>query len=546
MATKTTRTKKAKLPDANQELVSIAPYLDVEALAQIILNSPEWSEVAESLDDAPKAKIYPTDPVEFMRDTLGYQMWPKLEEICRSVEKNHNTVVESSFGVGKSVSAAAIAMWWLTTHDPAVVVTIAPTFAQIQGIIWAYIRDKGRKAELPGTILEAPRWKINDARWAVGVSPRRANDTDLASLQGRHNPNLLVIMDEAAGLPRPVWDVVQGLAVGGDNRILAIGNPIEQAGPFWDATNHPNWNSIRISSLEHPNVISGQELIPGAVTRAWVDDRCRDWATECDPDVPEAIYIPWQNRYYKPLPIFMAKVLGIAPEQAEDQLIKLSWVLDAQQRVIDVSKEQTVVGVDPAPRGGDDNVLCTRIGNKIYPIKRMKGQDTQQLAEWLALEMHQTGAVKGYIDDIGVGTGVTDRARRMGLPVMAVNFASRATQRKRFANLRAECYWTVRELLREGKMSLPNDPMLVADLTAPKYAPDPYGRILIESKDDIRARIGRSPDAGDGLALSYAVPVTEASEELENQQREMIQESTWGGSKWLVRTTNTRHSRWRK
>ena len=136
--------------------------------------------------------------------------------------------------------------------------------------------------------------------------------------------------------------------------------------------------------------------------------------------------------------------------------------------------------------------------------------------------MHQTGATKAYIDDIGSGAGSVDKARRMGLPVVAVNFASRATQRKRFANLRAECYWTVRELLREGKMSLPNDPMLVADLTAPKYAPDPYGRILIESKDDIRARLGRSPDAGDGLALSYAVPITEASEELENQQREMI------------------------
>ena len=905
------RTKKAK---DNQELVAIAPYLDVDALAALILNSPEWQDVAAQLDDAPKAKIYPTDPVEFTRDVLGYQMWPKLEEICYSVRDHHNTVVESCFGAGKSVICASLAMHWLCTHDPAVVVTIAPTFAQIQGIIWAYIRDKGRKAGLPGTILEAPRWKITDARWAVGVSPRRANETDLASLQGRHNPNLLVIMDEAAGLPRAVWDVVQGLAVGGDNRIIAVGNPIEQSGPFWDATNHENWHHIRISALDHPNVISGTETIPGAVTREWVNDRCKDWATECSAGMEEAVYIPWQDRYYKPLPIFMAKVLGIAPEQAEDQLIKLSWVIDAQQRVIDVSKEQIVVGVDCAPRGGDDNILCTRQGHQVRPIKRMKGQDTQELAEWLALEMRSTGAAKAYIDDVGCfdakteiltkagwkfftdvtlddellsmnpdgfeafytkptqlyqyqysgpmvtydkfgstidfcvtpnhnmffrgekgkswkiaefqdidinhirmkrdfhwagkevtkfvipsvtktmttlkkgtnknkignytlreyqtddivvdmdhwlaflgwvlsegntykgrggqyfvcitqknkdniniidgvlrdlglpyaikwqksksaasfqlyskqlytevrsygeycgvkcvpqyvkelsprqirifldayllgdgwvhkgnngystsskimaddlqelilkcnnyasvskhgiagdtamiegrvltrsgpmynvnewrkpttvtmqkswtrtvdydgmvycatvepyhliftrrngkclwtgnsGAGTTDKARRMGLPVMAVNFARRASQAKRFANLRAECYWTVRELLREGKMQLPADPMLLADLTAPKYAPDPYGRILIESKDDIRNRLGRSPDAGDGLALSYAVPITEASEELENQQRALIQESSWAGSRWLVRTPSARHSRWRK
>ena len=445
-----------------------------------------------------------------------------------------------------STTAAALVMWWMCTHDPAVVVTLAPTFAQINNIIWAYIRDVGRRVNLPGTILEAPKWKISDSVWAVGVSPRRSTDLDLASLSGRHNPNLLVIMDEAAGLPRSVWDVVQGLAVGGNNRVCAIANPIEQAGPFWDATNHENWQHIRISCLEHPNVLTGIEQIPGAVTREWVNDRCKDWATECGNDTPEAIYIPWQDKYYKPLPIFMAKVLGIAPEQAEDQLIKLSWVIEAQNRVIDVSNEGGVIGVDCAPRGGDDNVLCHRQGHRVSPIKRSKGQDTQMLAEWLQLELLQTGAVKAYIDDIGPGIGTMDRARKLGLPAVAVNFSSRASQRKRFANLRAECYWTVRELLREGKMQLPSDPMLAADLTAPKYAPDPYGRILIESKDDIRARLGRSPDAGDGLALTYAVPITESSDELEAQQRAMIQESTWNGSRWLVQTPNPRLSRWRK
>jgi hypothetical protein len=512
------------------------------------MQSPGWQQVLEELDDVKPEAVYPSDPVGFMTSTLGYQMWSKLAEICHSVRDNHNTIVESGKGVGKSVTSASLACWWMSTHDPAVVITLAPTFSQVQSIIWQQIRSVGRKANLPGEIMESPRWKITDDRWAIGLSPRKTSDMDMATLAGRHNPNLLVIVDEAAGLPRAVWDTVAGLAVSESNRVVCIGNPIEQAGPFWEACNNPRWHHLRISCMEHPNVIEGREVIPGAVTRSYIEDGCYNWAIEVEPDTPEAVYIFWLDKWYKPTsPIFYSAILGIAPEQSEDQLIKLAWVIDAQNRTIEERNVETILGFDPAPRGGDDNALCRRDGNVVRWIKRRKSQDTQELASWVQLEISETGATRVYNDDSGVGVGVTDRGRKLGLPIIAVNFSRSASQKKRFANLRAECWWRVRELLREGKMQLPNDALLAGDLTAPHYSPDDYGRILIEDKDKIRVRIGRSPDSGDALCLTYATPITDASsDEIVSSLKELGPTSTSGGSRWLVSKAHRGLSRWKR
>lgn len=542
--TKPGLSKVASKDSFQRQLLSIMPYMDVDAIVQIMLQSGNIDQVIPQEDTGVE---YPSDPVEFMTKVLKYKMWSGLENICNSVQNNPYTIVESGFGLGKSITCASLVIWWMATHDPSLVITIAPSWAQVNGIVWSYIRESGRRAGFSG-ILETPRWKINDRIQAYGLSPRKSSDLDLTTLQGRHNENLLVILDEAAGLPRPLWDTVRGLAVSKNNKILAVGNPIEQAGPFWDASQNPMWSHIRLSCLQHPNVIEGTEVIPGAVTREWVDDRCIEWAIEVDPYTPESIEIPWNGKWFKPLPIFLAKVLGIAPEMAEDQLIKLSWVSAAQDLFIDERSNETVIGFDPAPRGGDDNAMCIRRGNKVISIKRRKSINTIELVEWLQNEAAENNAVKIYVDDVGPGIGVTDYGRKVGLPIVAVNFSKSASQKKRFANLRAECWWRVRELLREGKMELPRDRMLEGDLVAPKFSQDNLGRILLESKDDIRLRINRSPDSGDALALTYAIPLSDIDEgQIARIQDELTpSENGWRGSRWFLDTkTKKDRGRWK-
>jgi hypothetical protein len=499
-----------------EDFVKIMPYLDGELVARMILGTDNFEDAIEPFIKEKRTENngWPTDPVKFMTEVLGYQMWGKLEEICRSVEKNHNTVAASGFAVGKTVAAAAIVCWWMTTFDDAKVIVIAPNWSQVQNILFRYIRAVGRKAELPGLILDSPRWEVSPEHFAIGVSPRRSSDEDIASIQGYHSPHLLVVMDEAAGLPRLIWDAAAGLAAGDNCRILAIGNPIEQAGPFWDACNSSNWSHIMISDFEHPNVQEGKELIPGAVTRRWIEERAEEWATEVPRDTAGAFKIPWLSKWILPQPIFYAKVMGQAPEQAEDQLIKLSWVLEAQDRILEQEHAEVIGGLDPARMGGDSSVLVIRHGNKVVSIKRWQSLDLATLADKVQMELREYQVSKCYVDEIAIGAGLLDFGRRNGMPLIGVNVARGALQRKRFANLRAECWWRVRELLREGKLQLPNDPLLLGDLTAPKYFPDNFQRIVLEAKDEIRARIKRSPDTGDALALSYALPVVESDSDV--------------------------------
>lgn len=531
--------------------MKLAPYLEADTLASVIMASPDLDELVEEFQPKEKKK-YPDDPVEFMTGVLGYQMWGKLREICKSVENNKYTVVSSGFGVGKSITAASMACWYMTTKVPSKIIVLAPSFNQVQNVIFRSIRNVGRAANLPGIIFDSPRWEGPDSaeHYAIGISPRRSSAEEISSMHGFHSPHTLVVMDEAAGLPRIVWETVNGLVVGENCRLLTISNPIQQAGPFWEACNSTDWNFIHISCLEHPNVVQGEEVIPGAVSRSWVEERCREWATEVEPNTEGAIRIPWTGQWFLPMPIFQAKVLGIAPEQADDQLIRLQWVIDAQNQTIKPGTREIVIGFDPAPRGGDDNAMCIRMGNKVLKLMRRKGQDVMELAQWVALEAREWDVTRVFIDDIGVGAGVTDRCRQLGLAVVPVNFSRSAGQKLRFANLRSECWWRLRELLREGKIEIPQDNLLSGDLTAPRYKADAYGRILLESKDEIRERIKRSPDSGDSLALTFAHPITEVDDIMADGMRETKIDSRWGlgeqaGTRWGIASVLKDGGRWR-
>ena len=528
----------------SQQMLDILPHLDIDTIVSVLRESPDWQMAITPYRESVNKETYSSDPVVFMEKTLGYQMWDKLVEICYSVRDNHNTVVSSSFGTGKSISAAALACWWLVTKEPSMVITLAPTHAQVNGIIWNYIRSVAKKAKLPGQVLETPKWKINEDKIAYGLSPRKGTDIDMASLQGRHSPNLLVIMDEGAGLPKLVWDTVQGLAVGDNNRVLVISNPVEQSGPLWTALNSDNWHQIYISSFDHPNVKQGREVIPGAVTRQWVEDRCLDWATEVNPNTLDAIEIPWTKRWYKPMPIFKAKVLGIAPEQAEDQLIPISWV-EAAKIVEAPHGGEIVIGLDPARGGDDDSAVCIRHGMNVVYLARRKGQDSNQLAAWLKQLMHEYNANKIYVDEIGIGAGTVDVSRRIGLPVLGINFARSAIEKTRFVNLRSQCWWYLREALRNSKLQLLRDPQLDADLSTPKYWYDLHGRVQLESKDELRKRLGRSPDSADALALTFAQPWHEDDYDMSILDQLQMGDGQPLSSRWLMQKSN-KISRWRR
>jgi Domain of unknown function (DUF4386) len=206
----------------------------------------------------PEPSTYLNDPVGWVAATTKEFMWSKQREIAQSVRENRYTAVRSCHGSGKSFTASRIASWWLDVHAPgeAFIVTTAPTYKQVHAVLWREIGRAHRLGDLDGRINQDDEWYMGNELVGFGRKPA---DNDPAGFSGVHARYVLVIIDEAGGVPEAIYNAVDSLAIDKHNRILAIGNPDDPAAHF--AKIHKpgsGWNRIHISVPVHdPRYILG-------------------------------------------------------------------------------------------------------------------------------------------------------------------------------------------------------------------------------------------------------------------------------------------------
>lgn len=419
------------------------------------------------------------DPVWWFRTVLGVKyLTPDQIEVIESVRDNRRTAVPAGHAVGKTWLAARLALWFLYHWKGSKVVTTAPTWTQVERLLWRELKAAHAQARFPlGGVPTKTALDLADDWYAIGLSTN-----DPTRFQGHHGSRVMVIFDEATGIDPGIWEASEGIAVGEDDRFLAIGNPTDPTSQFKKATVSELWTTIRLSSVNHPNVVEGRTIVPGAVTKAWVDEHRILYGGE-----DTAL---WRGR-----------VAGLWPEQGDDMLISLAWVEAAERRHSEIEEpgQLEAVGCDVARFGSDETVLISIHQDGYVAVPQaFRGQDTMATVGRLV----RSKAPKLGVDDAGLGGGVTDRLHELEIEVVPVNAGEGARDHKEFTNRRAEMYWMLRELLKDGEIALPRHPQLAADLTNIKYLFDSKGRIKIEPKDDMRERLGRSPDYGDALAIA--------------------------------------------
>lgn len=461
--------------------------------------APNWLlSAAKSL--RPNEFIH--DPVGWASHRIGAHLWSKQAEVARSVVENKRTAVPSAHAQGKSWLASMLACWWVETRPPgeAIVVTTAPTSEQVHSILWEEIRSHHRKHGLIGKAQRSDRWVLDDGT-LVGMG-RKPPDHSQSAFQGIHKKYVLVLADEACGIPLHLWEAIEAITTSDFCRILAIGNPDDNSAPFAHmCLQDPGWNVIRLSALESPNLTG--ERVPEylselLVSADWVDDKRRRWGENS--------------------PLFKAKVEGIFADK-EDALIPLSWVTQAQHRWerhhdIEDSFEVTphgpvYIGVDVARFGADRTCIATRQGDLIHELERRPPQDTMATAFDVELALRRAPHSHAIVDVIGIGAGVLDKLRQDGYSAYPFNASAGTGKRDmtntlKFPNLRSAAWWNMRELLdpaNDPTLALPPDDELAADLTAPGWR-DSGGKIIIEAKDAQRKSLGRSTDAGDAVVMS--------------------------------------------
>ena len=450
----------------------------------------------------PEPAPYLNDPVLWVQERANGFVWSKQVEILESVRDNKYTAVKACHGPGKSASAGLACGWWIDVHDfgSAFVVTTAPSWPQVQAILWREIRRLHHKANLPGRITQDCVWHMGHAQGSsdeeiVGMG-RKPADYDEQAFQGIHARYILIVIDEACGVPVALWDAVLSLATNENARVLAIGNPDDPSSYFATVCKPGSgWNVIKISAYDTPN-FTGEEipewLSQDLVSQGWVEDRKRDWGEES--------------------PVFVSKVLGEFPDISDEYLISPAMLERAYATNLP-GLGRGRYGADIAAMGKDKSVVYRNRDGHIRYIDSWAKMDTMKTTGRLVqlLNKHYPQQVPATIDSIGVGAGVVDRLREQGLEVIGFQGSQRAFRPDKFKNRRSEVYWEFRQAIEDGVYDLdPSDEQLAAELTSIKYWIDSGGRVVVESKEDMRERGLNRPDRADACVYSTihrAMPV---------------------------------------
>lgn len=428
---------------------------------------------------------YRNDPVGFITDILDERPWSIQATIAEAVRDHPNVAVPSCFGSGKDWIAARIGAWWVSTGG--ILVATSNSFQQLRTIYWKELRHAHRRGDLPGNPSNGTdlRWETGGDGWGIAVKP---DDNDPEGLQGIHGDRVLVIIDEANGVGSPLWEATAGLVVNEASRRLAIGNPWEPSGPFYDACRSPTWHVIPISVFDTPNFTG--EPVPAKAQNElvgpfWVDQRRQEGLEGT----------PW----------WTAKVLGQFPDTASNQVIPLSLVEQARG-IAHLPDHKEAAGLDVARFGTDDSCLVEGSGNGPEVVTIVHGHDTMQVAGMGARFLRDRRGTLA-VDVVGVGSGVYDRLREQRLPgTLHEVQAGGGSDNEALLNMRAELWWNVREAFYRGEISLarldePTYQRLRAELTGPTYRLTSNGRVQIEAKEEMAKRGLPSPDVADAFCL---------------------------------------------
>jgi Terminase-like family. len=500
---------------------------------------------------------YQRDPVGWARDVLGipehvirwslnpgyaYHGWDgtvdPLALVAETLARGQDVGVESGTGTGKTWLGGWLAPWFLVCFEDGIVVTIAPKAEQLELHLWkelnanfsalrrsypsltrAHLRMRARPVEVEDDDdVSQDKWAIIGYGCGVDAETSARGATGAASrAKGFHAPHMLVITEETQGMPPAVMTALANTCTGDHNLRLAFGNPESQTDELHRFCKSSGVAHVRISALDHPNVVTATEVVAGAVGLKSVERRREEYR-----DAPT---------------LFDAQVRGISPAQAAQALIKRDWLERAANRfhdpdkLIAFRKGRRALGVDVANSlTGDKAAIAHWQGATLLQVDAMVCPDSNQLGRDVFGIMGRDNVDPEAVgvDPVGVGAGTVNELARLTdyRGPRSLNGAAtplRGAQKgdngedtdwmpdsNAFNNLRSQMWWQMREDLRCDRVAIPRDEALWDELSIPRFMVKD-GKTQVEAKDAIKRRLGgRSPDRADAVVYGNWVRRREA------------------------------------
>ena len=500
--------------NVTQSLQSTLP-----ASAQLEIVRHRLTRLAQSTNrESQDKERHRLDPSAYAADVLRVSWWAKQAAIAESVRDNRRTVVYSGHGVGKTHLIAGVAQWHFDCFDPSITLTTAPNWQSIHDLVWGEIKAQ-RPVSAGGRMMDL-RIDGGPMHYARGH-----NAESSAGFQGRHEARVLIVIDEAQGVPQYIWEATNAMMTSPHCRVLAVGNPTETSGAFYESREDPAWNAISMSCLDHPNIAAELAGLappyPKAVSLVWVEEMIAKHATPATTVTADCFeFPPGSGQWYVPDDDFRTRVLGLFPRQSSRAIWSEAWLEAARKGVAGPAwgdNDLPELGVDVARYGWNETVLYARRGAAVLEREAYQKSDTMEttghVVGMAGRVAAQCGAdpqkIRIKVDDGGVGGGVTDRLRELNYAVVPVNAGEKALDADAYQNRRAELWFVTAERARDLRLDLSRLPehvykKLAAELRAARYKVRSAGERQVESKDEMKDRTGRSPDDADAFNLSFA------------------------------------------
>jgi len=421
-----------------------------------------------------------------------------------------------------------------------VITAAAPPEANLKKILWSEI---GHRVESHPKVFKNDKQMVLEVSrsaksFLIGVTiPTAGTETQReAKFSGKHAPYLFFIVDEGDAVPDEVYKGIESCISGGHVRVLIMFNPRAEGGEVWRLERDNKANIVHLSALTHPNVVTGEDKIPGAVNRETTVRRINEWCRPLAEDeapgmetfeLPKYLegtvasshagnpYPPLVAGVYKILePSFYYMVLGKYPAAGANRLINREWLSQARERWDEhcavngyepLPGMRATMGLDVAEMGEDANVACFRYGGFVDKLVTWTGMDIIASGDRALIEYESRKVSRVNVDGHGVGAGVAPYLLRLGTPAVSVKVASKPTEKTElgeFQILRDQLWWSVREWLRTENAMLPPDELLIEELACPTYEVE-GGKIRIMKKPTMRELLKRSPDRADALCLTF-------------------------------------------
>jgi hypothetical protein len=428
--------------------------------------------------------LYRTDPVLFVKEVLGVEPDEWQQDFLNAVASGERKIsIRSGHGVGKSTTASWAMLWFLLTRYPVKVVVTAPTSAQLYDALFAELKRWVK--ELPQPIQELldvkqERIELKASATEAFISARTSRAEQPEALQGVHSDNVMLVADEASGVPEAVFEAAAGSMSGHNALTILLGNPVRSSGFFFETHNRlkDEWWTRRVSCIDSTRV-----------SKEYVEDM--------------------KSRYGEESNAYRIRVLGEFPRSDDDTIIPMELLESAKHRDTRAYDDAPIVwGLDVARFGSDSSVLCKRQSNVVHTLERWRNLDLMQLtgavvAQYEACD-HKNRPAEILVDSIGLGAGVVDRLRELKLPARGINVSESPAMGGTYLNLRAELWHKAKAWLEKRDCKIPNNEDLIGELATVRYTFTSNGKIKIESKDDIRRRGLKSPDMADAFVLTFA------------------------------------------